>query len=283
VSERAGHRGDPTWYRIVYALAVQQLHASEPAGAAEPDAEDLRARVARLLTSSESQPERPSLSDAEDTARRLLDASSSELARAGWRWASQRPAWHVRRYRRLRSWRQGVVRGELADFLDRTLEPATVALLWSIAVARGQALPPDRLSARAEDKRPEVDRRAAIDEGWLTAYLELLLAPPPRIRGVARRVLGVIGFGRHRPRRAPSDRVLYNLACTYSRAAVATGRAQSAYLHTAVALLTRCFAGAAGRRAARLAQWARRDPGLAGLRELAPAKFEAIVERVDPG
>ena len=230
---------DPTPYRIRYGLGAQRLHSGDSEGA---------------------------LRD----AKALIESTSAVLAEIGWRWVGRRPPWFASWYKRAPAWLWRAVRRffrrprrrtivgdwELAKFLADTVEPAAVALWWSARVAdkKKMTAPPNK---KLPPRKP-LDRRAPINDAWLRAYLDELAAGQ-RKRSALARALAWLGVSRWRPPREPTYRVQYNLACLFSRLAVALET--SALFDRSAACLEQSLAGATGPRRGEAARWALRHPG----------------------
>ena len=210
---------DPVVYRIEYSLIAQELHiATEKARATEA-----KSGVPRATLSGE--------------AKKLIEATTGELRRLGWRWAGGKPPWYIRWAR----WRRNPEYTHLGAFLDGVLEPATVVLYWSCRVVerdwksvedlldRAQRLPKSRPRLRWPDLRRyrrymrQIDRRRLSrrwhreEKNWLEDYLEILASPPRTRRPPVVRLFIKLGLSRLKPMPGPSYRVHYNLACLYSR------------------------------------------------------------------
>ena len=236
---------DPTWYRIRYGLASQQLHAR------------------RFV-------------DAERDVLELIASTSAVLTEIGWRWTGRQPTWFTSWYKRApaRLWRavrrlagrarrRSVVGDwELARFLAHTVEPAAVALWWSTRVAQG-SIP--RTPEESDRVLRPLDRRREKDDDWLEGYLEELVTEQPDRRNL-KRLFGWLGVSRWRPPDEPNDRAHYNLACLFSRLAEQDVTQRDAHLERSASHLERCLAGEWGARRGASAGWAARDPGLSGLR-----------------
>ena len=161
---------DPTWYRIEYSLAAQRFHAAgTPEDAATKQDEEtfvgapgeltkdevnkLKDEVNKLTgqRSSASVPDDDGFAKAELEALKLIRVTADVLAEMGWRWAGRQPSWYVswservpasfgrlvRRLRRKPRRRSIIGDWPLAKFLDRTVEPAAVLLVWSARIERG--------------------------------------------------------------------------------------------------------------------------------------------------
>lgn len=269
MSRRERHLGDPTWYRISYSLAVQLLDA--PASGTHGG---------RAKASPVSGP-----AAAEQRAEQLLVKVRQQLWGAGWRQVGRRPPLWRRRKLRSRRWppRDSEIRDErVADFLDRTVEPATIVLLWSTRLMQGRRLDflsrpaPRALWRVSAPPRPRGGGTPHTRERAYEAYLLQLLSRPPR-RSVVRRSLRWIGFALE-PGRHVSYRVRYNLACLLARAAVREeGEAQAQLLAMSVDQLATSFTDLEGPARDLLARWAWSDPGLRGARELLREDFIRIV------
>jgi len=238
------HLGDPTWYRLSYSIAAQSLDRVD---LPRPDAE-------RAL-------------DAEMQARALLDVIRRQLHGAGWTEVGRRPGWFTRW--RLRSRKGTEIRDErVADFLDQTVEPATVALLWSARVARGDSLGflHDALPRPIRGDRIKRPSRsdADADERRAEAYLLQLLATGPRDSRL-RRALSRIGL-MQRPARTVSPRVHYTLCCLLARDIRQLDRPDEYSSALAFDQLAMCFRYLKGSPRDTLARWAWADPALAVLR-----------------
>jgi hypothetical protein len=248
--------GDPTWYRLSYSIAAQWLHTgSEPAAERNLARIELGAPLDALFRELPTPRGVPGLEDessgfkqAELEAEALVRATADALKRSGWRRPGRTPN---RLWRKIRG--GPLRRRELAEFVDRTVEPCAVIVYWSSRAARG--MPPEATPGLREGP----DRKRPIDEAWLADYHDWL---------VERRRLGY--------------RVHYNLACLHSRLAwlgVGVKRVAGPTAPAQVALnqLAACFGDLEGRKRARISRWAWRDPGLEALRELEPREFAAIV------
>ncbi len=268
------HLGDPSWYRIGYAIAVQKLLAADRGvgGAAQA---------------------------AERDAEQLLVCVREQLAGAGWHTVGWRPGWWRRRWLRLR-WRRrlrlrppkrSAIRDErLASFLAHTVEPATVALLWSARVAQGEPLPV--LDAAAAPVRLRRDERDADLREWCGRYLTWLLSEVPPEAGWRQLLRGAgyltdarrVPSRRQRRRRTrPSYRARYNVGCLLGRVMAqersSGAEPEASRRELALRQLQMCFSALEGPPRDLLARWAWADPGLQGVQDEDARAFERIVGR----
>ncbi len=281
---------DPTWYRIRYGIASQQLHAGQ-------------------------------FEDAAETARQLVNSTCAVLTEIGWRWANHTPTYFTSWYKRFPAWLWRVVRRigrrarrrsvlgdwELARFLARTVEPAAVVVWASALVEDGKTA----MVLQKTDHVPPLDRRkkdfdpSQEDNAWLASYLDELLAVNSnqaekpeqareckqagestqskrplleRLKLLVKDLIGSLGASRWRPPDKLNARVHYNLACFFSRLAKRDDdESKEAHLNLSAMHLTCCLAGEWGPRRGESRHWARRDPGLDALNDT--DRFEEIVGR----
>lgn len=267
---------DPTWYRTGYLIAVQNLLAADGVTPAGSPPELPALATFRLANAPVARP-----GDAERLAWELLTTTRANLARAGWRYPRRPPTLRTRWWRRL-TFRAGPLgrAPTVAAFLDSTLEPATVVLIWSARVAQNEEVP--LASVTRPDPAGIMDRRSK-DPNWLESYLaDLVGERPPRMsRSWSVRATAWLGYRRWQESGEPSYRVRYNLACLYSRlatrAAIATpSHKRYGALERSAKQLERALVDTGGERRAHLARWAWRDPGLAGLRAGDLERFREI-------
>jgi hypothetical protein len=118
---------------------------------------------------------------------------------------------------------------------------------------------------------------------WLSAYLELLICTRSESWPRSQRILGWLGAARFTRPGPTSHRVHYNLACLLCRLARSFRAADESDMAGKLAT-----AGAEERRRAlrllprgptrtRLAEWAKSDPGLDGLRVIDRNGFDRII------
>ena len=310
---------DPTWYRISYSLAAQKLHAAhgtKPAGRyvkrLDVSASAAVKEMGSLRRSVSASGEK-GFKDAEDDALEVIRVTAAVLADMGWRWAGRNPSWYVswserlpaallRLVRRLRRKpRRRSIAGDwpLAKFLDRTVEPAAVLLVWSARIERHALESPlgcelrkleDHLIALAEnpasERRPNKElrpdrRQYAPDGDWLCRYVIELADDRDPKHDRWKRFLAWLGVSRYRLRGKANYRVQYELACLFSRLAQkrpgADGKANEAVVERAREHLGRSLSELPEPRRTETAGWARQDPGLAGLRDFDKSKFNQLV------
>ena len=239
----------------------------------------------------------------------LVASAAHVLEWAGWRWVGREPPAYVRHLNVLslpgiRPFNPGRDL-ELARFLSRVVEPAAVILLFSAwaleAVADGdQARLPnldfftyeeirDTLAPSHSPLPPPVDRCARADRGsgWLLDYLAGLSADWQLETGYPRHSRGFLGrrlLGAPRP---VSFRVLYDLACLFSRLALVArrrkdDRTEHSFLSIAGAQLEKVLFDTPDHQRTDFLALAQADPGLAGLRMLREKEFARIVTRWGP-
>jgi len=296
---RPRQRDDPVGYRLRYSLLTQVLHARaeyeyeaishdrEPGRPPEEATAAIEAARRRVGARSERAEEGPI-----EEALRLVEAASGQLRRLGWKWVGNPPRWYVRWLRR----RNSDEDRHLGQFLDRTLEPASVVVYWSCVVEYGdwsvlaflfEEPPPPRGIRRLLSpfawRHPEQARRWlsrnrfvgrwGVDrDAWLRQYLRALREPRPRLTDGGRRLHAGLGLARVRQMDAPSYRVRYNLACLFCRLARRARRPDTldefpeAILAEAATQLSICLTSVSGRQRAAILDWAGRDPALAPLR-----------------
>jgi hypothetical protein len=271
-------RSDATWYRILYAAAAHRLHAAASREADRydtlPDA--LQERFKTYLGRSEART--PTYESAENAACHLVDITRQALLGAGHRWPRRPQRSGIRRL--LRPRRRSPLHGDkrLTTFLDRTLEPAAVVMLCSARLERGEPVP---LEIGAKDHSYVVADRGAkqIDRKWLGAYVTELTADNAPTRTRWQRLAKRIRILKYRDAGSPNYRVRYNLACLFARAAAAEAKPSDVprkeLLARAAKELQSALVGVDALRRERVVEWARMDPGLAGLRSGAPELFEA--------
>ena len=278
---------DPTWYRAKYALGAQRLHRALPGSALDQGAPRRRftSRTDDLLDQrwpaeprALRDPGEPLDAVAAD-AQEVFDVARTALHRAGWRWVGRRAPWYVW----LRPRRSPARDRDLADFLEAVVEPAAFVLVLSTRVARES--PPDAIARVARGIPPPgasrpLNRRALTRrfrsmprEEWEARYLHQLITRPAPANAFSR-ALGVLGVARLRRRREPSSRALYNAACLLAR--MSTGD-ESIVTNAAVQLRRAIQRVPPGPRRERLVAWARRDPGLEGLRDAMPGAVEDAI------
>ena len=311
---------DPTWYRISYSLAAQKLHAAhgtkkgadglvksldKSASAAVKDMADLRSSVGVSG--------KRGFKEAEDDALEVIRVTAAVLADMGWRWAGRNPSWYVswserlpaallRLVRRLRRKpRRRSIAGDwpLAKFLDRTVEPAAVLLVWSARIERRVLKSPLRrelrelenhLIALAENRAPErrpnkelrPDRRQYAAGGdWLYRYVIELADDRDPEHDRWKRFVAWLGVSRYRLRDKANYRVQYELACLFSRLAQkrpgTDGKTNEAVAERAREHLGRSLSELPEPRRTEAADWATRDPSLVGVRDANRSKFDRLV------
>ena len=173
MSRRTPRREDPLTYRIVSRLIAQELHAWSNAGSElEPreqtpiPAESVREALAavqrevpaprrRVATEGVAGLDRPAEDGPAEQARELIDEIREELLRLGHRWVGQRQS----RFERLRSRRWSDTDSRLVAFLAHVVEPATVAMYFSVRVEErpGRRLGP--AAGRDAASRPPARRK----------------------------------------------------------------------------------------------------------------------------
>lgn len=264
---------DPSWYRAKYSIAAHSLHGETGIRHALPLPDEglkgLMTYLGRGAAAGDAQ-------QAEDLACELLEITRRNLRAAGWRYP-RRPPRRIVRWMRSVSRRSGPLGRDpgLAKFLDSTLEPATVVLIWSARVARGKPVP------LAYETRPApagfVDRTSK-DPAWLESYLADLVGERRNYPGAWNSAMLRLGSRRHRLPSKPGYRVRYNLACLYSRQAEAR-RPRVAYgsLERSAEQLLLAREATGEERRAELLRWAQHDPGLEGLRGGDPKAFRLVV------
>lgn len=316
---------DPTWYRISYSLAAQKLHAADGHREDRAQQQD-HELVERLRTSattavadmtdllrSVSVSGEKGFAEAEKDALEVIKVTAAVLADMGWRWAGRNPSWYVswserfpatllRLTRRLRRKpRRRSIAGDwpLARFLDRTVEPAAVLLVWSARIEQREREPRlrderDRLEkdlvALAEERAPErrpnkelrPDRRQYAPDGdWLSRYVIELADDRDPKHDRWKRFLAWLGVSRYRLRGRPNHRVQFELACLFSRLAQkrkeAGGNDSKAVFERAAEHLERSLSALPEPRRTETAGWAKQDPSLAGLRDFDRSKFDRLV------
>jgi hypothetical protein len=309
---------DASWYRIVYSRAAHRLHLASRSPTHRPKGPG--EHTERILTEffGPVSEERPTLLPPPEAAVRdaeeLLAVVNQALSHAGQRWAGRSRAW----YARLKPRRSPARAGEVAEFLDRVVEPAAVVLLLSARLELGQSeaieemlldevkrrrdgppvVEPPLVDREQGPRRPRRRRQRqavdspdqAADDAWLMAYLRMLLTDERRQArpGVPARLLAALGVPRWRRLRPPSYRARYNVACLLSRLTSRRANARdredaSEFAREAAHQLRRCFnALPPGPRRDRLARWAWQDPGLEGLRDFDRNRFASVVGRQRP-
>lgn len=326
------HLQDPTWYRVSYALAVQDLQlraGSETGGSKGDDAagwpegfspqsprkeghwkDDFEPAVRELLVGlaeegnaalEEKKPNELAVERAEE----LLAATARVLCDAGWRWVGRPRPWYcrgtelLREMHRANPWvgrrpeRPVASDRKLARFLSEVVEPAAVVLYCAtIAQDKGEyerfrdAILKPATAAPARLDRDGVSHGA--QGAWARSYLNTLLVerrvPRASVGRIARR-----SRRRHHERKrvTPDLRASYSFACMLSRLADCANdlkkKGDRASFAAAAALqLERALSSSPSGRRERLAEWARKDPDLLGLRNRYETKLEAIVARWGP-
>jgi hypothetical protein len=266
MSRKSASTEDPLTYRIAYSRIVQQLHARSQDEYPPIPAARVREAIAAMQREVPG-PQRPTVADEEprhggearagavEQVRDLVDESREELLRLGHRWVGQRPS----RFERLKSRRRSAADSRLAAFLACVVEPATVAVYFSMLVEEGWLAD---FAPRLPETEP-VDRRLGprspeAFHGWLRSYLDHIRQPNAEI----------------------SYRARYNLACLFSRSAWQYQREEVVpdfYLAEATRQLELCLAEVSGRRRAAIQSWAWRDPAFAGLKELRWEAFSSVL------
>ena len=273
MTRRSPRREDPLTYRIAYSLIAQELHAWSSAGS-EPEPREpapipaLRVREAlaavqrevpaprlREATAGNAGLDRAAEDGPAEQARELVDEVREELLRLRHRWVGQRQS----RFERLMSRRWSDTDSRLAAFLAHVVEPATVAMYFSVRVeeGRGAGLAPLPVETQPVDRRLRASDGEAF-EIWLHDYLERIRRPEAQI----------------------SYRARYNLACLFSRLAVQSlgeERPWEPYVDESTRQLELCVARVSGRRRAAIQAWAWRDPAFVGLKELRWNEFSRIL------
>ncbi len=313
---------DPTWYRISYSLAAQKLHAANgtkkgPDGLVKSPDKGASAAVKDMadLRSSVGVSGKRGFKEAEDDALEVIRVTAAVLADMGWRWAGRNPSWYVswserlpaallRLVRRLRRKpRRRSIAGDwpLAKFLDRTVEPAAVLLVWSARIERRVlksllrrelrelenhliALAENRAPERRPNKELRPDRRQYAEGGggdWLFRYVIELADDRDPEHDRWKRFVAWLGVSRYRLRGKANYRVQYELACLFSRLAQkrpgADGKANAAVIERAREHLGRSLSELPEPRRTEAADWATRDPSLVGLRDADMSKFDQLV------
>jgi len=220
MSRAATELDDPTWYRIGYSLAAQRLHDAFSREHQEHVHQgELGPRALQIifdLTGGSDAARRrvqASFEAAEQQARLLIEETAAVLAEAGWQWVGRRPAWYTRRTRRASRRRDP----QLAEFLDRTVEPAAVVLLWSARVEQGRA---PAVPGPSWGAAPALGRARFGHGDWLERYLAELVRDKWPAGSVFRRMAAWLGYSRFRQASPPVYQVQYNLACLFSRLAL---------------------------------------------------------------
>jgi len=278
MSRRSPQREDPLTYRIAYSRIAQELHAwtATEVDSAHREGLEIPAaslREALILVQREVPvPERPDLvapgseqgfqvkGGPAQRARELVELSREELLRLGNRWVGETRS----KFGRIRTLRWKAADSRLGTFLASIVEPASVAIYFSVRVQEGWV--PDFDLDLSEVKRVDRRRVHRVDEVpdlWFYEYLERIRATDAAL----------------------SYRARYNLACLFSRAAWQLREHETrsmTYRAEAIHQLGLSFAAVSGPRRAAIQAWAWRDPAFIGLKELAWHDFSRTAGPAPP-
>lgn len=236
-------------------------------------------------------------------AGELLVQTGEVLNKDGWRWVG-RPAPRFRRgaewlqvkldNRIPLKWRERPVASDqkLTQFLNEVVEPAAVVLYCATIATEDGEYERLRVAIRepASTGVTRLDRRSLSRKTkaeWARAYLGAVLVEPPAPDGSSAALAARLRRRRWRKARAQvslDPRANYSFACLLSRlvseAPVEADRAGFAAM--AAKQLESALARSPSRRRGRLAEWARDDPDLDGLRDHDRVTFDAIVATWGP-
>lgn len=265
------------------------------------DTQELLIRLARDQKPVQWPSEEPAAA-AVRLAQELFGTATAVLSEGGWQWVGRRPprfvrwgkaigSWPTRLWSRLAKRRRKeppvACDVRLMRFLSEVVEPAAVILYCSTVADEPGGYERFRSAVLERDSaepRP-VDRRAlrrTNRKDWTLDYLKALLADQRIDKSRHALLAARLGHTQYRAPGAPDPRANYGLACMLSRLASEAhaqedSSATDSFLWSAAAQLERSLSDSPGDRREGLAEWARLDPDLQGLREHAGATFETIV------